>query len=321
MGRLLIWVFVLVMLVAGWVGACVVYQAAEMGARVGPLEPRQFDRFTLVAVGTGGPYENPARGGPCMATGLGSRIVLVDAGRAVAEGLRAAKIPVSQPDTVLLTHLLPENTVGLDDLLFAGWLGGRDRPLRVIGPVGTQALVDGLLAGYAATIAAQGDALGLSEAGSQIEVEEVGDGWSEERDGLALRAGALPGGPTAALAWRIEAGGRSVVVSGTGWSDDALVAFSDGSDVLVHEAIYVPTPADMEAAGIVDVDLDLLRREEELHTSILEVGALAERTGVETLVLVRMRPPPMFDIQVTGELRKHFSGGIWIPDDGDELEP
>ena len=36
-----------------------------------------------------------------------------------------------------LSSLLPENTVGLDDLLLTGWLDGREAPLRVVGPAGT----------------------------------------------------------------------------------------------------------------------------------------------------------------------------------------
>ena len=31
-------------------------------------------------------------------------------------------IPVHQPNTVLLTSLMPENTVGLDDLVLTGWI-------------------------------------------------------------------------------------------------------------------------------------------------------------------------------------------------------
>ena len=71
----------------------------------------------MPALGTGGGYENPDRRGPALALGLGADVVLVDAGRGVAEGLRAAQIPVAQPRLVVLTSLLPENTVGLDDLL------------------------------------------------------------------------------------------------------------------------------------------------------------------------------------------------------------
>ena len=55
----------------------------------------------LVTVGTGGAYENPNRLGPSIAAALGGEVVLVDAGRSVAEGLRAARLHLA-PGGVLV---------------------------------------------------------------------------------------------------------------------------------------------------------------------------------------------------------------------------
>jgi ribonuclease BN (tRNA processing enzyme) len=51
------------------------------------------------------------------------------------------------------------------------------------------------------------------------------------------------------------------------------------------------------------------------------VGGIAARAGVKTLVLVRLRPPPIYDIQITSEIGPTFDGRIVIPDDGDEITP
>ena len=58
-----------------------------------------------------------------------------------------------------------------------------------------------------------------------------------------------------------------------------------------------------------------------LHTSLLDVGGLASRSGVPKLALVRMRPPPFFTIQVTSLVGKTYDGKVIIPDDGEEIEP
>ena len=137
---------------------------------------------------------------------------------------------------------------------------------------------------------------------------------------LRITAGELPGGPTPALAWKIEHAGRSVVVSGTGWGEDALVSFASGANMLIHEAVYIPPVEDIEDAGVI-ADPERLRLEAELHTSILNVGSLATRAKVETLVLVRMRPPPFFELQVTNIVGRDFDGEIVVPDDGTELSP
>jgi ribonuclease BN (tRNA processing enzyme) len=227
---------------------------------------------------------------------------------------------VRQPSSVYLSSLLPENTVGLDDLLLTGWLDGRRGPLRVVGPPGTRALAEGLADSHRAAIRARAQALGLPEAGAAIRATEVGDGWSEQLGGLSVRAGELPGGPLPALAWRFQGNGRSVVVAPTGWAHEALVSFAGGAQVLVHEAAFIPTPEVAAEIGL-DVDAERLRRERSLHTSLDAVGGLARSAGVETLVLVRLRPPPVYAIQISGLVGEHFDGRIVVADDGDEITP
>jgi ribonuclease BN (tRNA processing enzyme) len=307
-------------LCVGWAASCVIWRAAEVNELIGPLEERFFRRLTVVAVGTGSPYENPERLGPSTAIAWRKQVSLVDVGRGIAEGLRISKIPVSQPSRVLLTSLLPENTVGIDDLLFTGWRGNREHAIEVIGPVGTRAFVESLERAYRTGREGLGGALDLPREGIRVEVVEAGEGFTADWDGLQVKAAALQGGPLPALAWRFEAGGRVVVVSGVGWDEDRLVTFSQGAHMLVHEAVYVPPPEDVEDAGVI-ADPERLRREAEIHTSLLEIGELGRRAGVDALVITRMRPPPFYDIQVTGFVDDTFPGTVWVPADGDEIEP
>jgi ribonuclease Z len=305
---------------ASWALTCSAWRYQKVAAGVAPLDARDFERLTLVALGTGGAYENPGRLGPSTAVCLGPRVALVDAGRAVSEALRAARIPVSQPDTVFLTALLPENTAGLDDLLLSGWLAERSQPLRVVGPRGTRELAAALEAAHRRGIAAGTRSLGLRAAGASFEVAEIGEGWSEHLGDLTVRAAALPGGPIEGLAYRFEWRDRSAVVGGPGWAPAALRELARGADLLVHEAAFVPTP-ELAAEMRLDVDPERLRREAALHTSIEEVGDLAQRAGVGILVLVRLRPPPVYDFQISSLVDDRFEGRIAVADDGDEFTP
>jgi ribonuclease BN (tRNA processing enzyme) len=304
----------------GWALTCGAWQLEREVDRVGPLETRDFARLTVITVGTGGAHENPDRRGPSTAIGMGDQIVLVDAGRAVADALRLSLIPVAQPDTVYLTSLLPENTVGLDDLLMIGWTGGRAAPLRVVGPTGTRALTQALAAAHRRGIDARAGALGIQSAAPRFEVVEIDGDWSEQIGELAVRAAALPGGPIDALAYRFESRDRSAVISGTGWAAAELIAFAQGANLLAHEAVYVPTPEQAEQMGF-DADPEQLRREAAEHTAIDAVGALARAAGVGTLVLVRLRPPPLYDLQITSVVNDEFGGRIVIASDGDEITP
>jgi ribonuclease Z len=301
-----------------WLMTFGAWRYQEVAAGVVPIETRNFARPTLITVGTGGAYENPVRRGPATAVALGRSIVLVDAGRAVAEGLRNATISVAQPTAVLLTNLLPENVEGLDDLLLTGWMEGRETPLRLYGPPGTAALAAGLLAAHAEGIRGRIAALALPPAGAEFAVEEIGAGFTRDEDGMQISAGSLPGGPVPALAYRFEAAGRAVVISGTGWAPADLIAFATGAQTLIHEAAFIPDPEIADQIGL-DVAPDLLRREIALHTRLRDVGGLAQQAGVERLILVRLRPPPVFDLQITSEIGESFPRTILIPDDGDEI--
>lgn len=318
--RLLLFLGLFIMVGIGWIAAFIIWRAAELGEEIAPLEPRTFDELTLIAAGTGSDRENPQRLGPAMVVAWGDRVVLVDAGRGVAESLRRSGIPVTQPNLILLTNLLPENTVGLDDLLTTGWLQDREHPLHIMGPTGTQAFVDGLLAAHQKGLDALGQALPLPPAGRQITVEEVTGPYEKDDNGVRLRASPLNGGPLPALAWRFDQGRASIVISGTGWGADDLIAFADRADLLVHDGVYVPPVEAIEETGV-DVSPERLKAERTIHTDLESVGDLATRARVEGLVLVRLRPPPFFDAQLQSLVSNSFNGTLYIPTDGDEIVP
>jgi ribonuclease BN (tRNA processing enzyme) len=285
-----------------------------------PLARRNFDRMTIITVGTGGAYEDHNRGGPSTAVGIGEDIWLVDAGRGLADSLRKSLIPIAQPSTVLLTSLLPENTLGLDDLLAQSWLEGRRERIRLLGPPGTAALAKNIEAAIRPSLQIWSRGLEEDLGDPGFQVTEIEDGWAVASDTMKILAGALPGGPTTALAYRFDWRGRILVVGGTGFNDDALAEFSRGAHTLVHEANYIPTEEEARGAEL-DTDPADLARQARMHTTLIDVGALASRAGVETLVLVRLRPPPVYTLQVTSLVNDSFDGAILVPHDGDEITP
>ncbi len=316
-GKLFFIGLMLAILVLAWVGAGVLWRAAEMAEIVAPIDEVAYEGLTVVTIGTGSANENPERHGPSTVIGFRNSLVLIDAGRGVAEGLRSAQIPLNQPATVLLTNLLPVNTMGLDDLLFTGWLTPRESPLRIIGPIGTQALVEGLSAAHSIGRDALGAALELPAAGGRIDVIEAPNGYSEEIGGMLLEARSLPGGPLPALAWRFSQGATRVVVSGSGWGREELASFAGRADVLVHEAAYIPTVEELEGTGAEIPNPERIEFERKMHTSIEDVGKIASEAQVEQLVLVRLRPPPFFKLQISSIVGADFNGEISVPDDGD----
>jgi len=316
-GRVLLIVVVLAVTLLGWATTLLTARFRDMAENLRWLEPREFAGLAVVTVGTGTAYENPERLGPATLVGTGTRAVLVDAGRGVAEALRKAQVPLTQPDTVFLTRLSPENTVGLDDLLLTGWLAPRETPVRLVGPPGTRALAEGLHAAHAAAVTARGEHLVLPEAGARFEVLEIADGWEAASGPLRVRAVALGGGPVPGLAYRFEAGGRSVVVGTAGWDPEALLGLAAGADVLVHDAFWGRSLERAIEAGADDPER--LRREAAPLTKLEEVGGLAARAGVKTLVLTRLRPPPLYDFMFGRVVAEDFDGRLVVAEDGETV--
>jgi ribonuclease Z len=317
--RLILYLMLSVVMGVSWASTCVIYRAAEIGDLVAPIDPRHSGNLDAVVIGSGNGFENPERRGPSIAIGWGDRVLLVDAGRGVAEGLRAATIPLAQPEAVLLTSLLPENTVGLDDLLLTGWRQPRTQPLRVYGPAGTALLCDSLLQAHRIGIEAEARGRGLPLEGAVLTCFDVDPGWTVELDDLVILASDLPGGPIAALAWRFDRKGRAMFVAGAGWASDAVIEAANGVDVLFHEATIIPDAVGAVEAGIT-IDPELLRLEAELHTALIDVGDIAKRARVGSLVLLRMRPPPFYEFQITSTVGQTFDGDIVVAGDGEVIE-
>lgn len=298
---------------------CQSWRFRDLAEGIAWLPDKSFDRPTLVLVGTGASNENPQRLGPVTAVGLGARIVLVDAGRGVAEALRHCAIPVAQPDTVLLTSLRPEDTVGLDDLAYAGWNAPRKQPLRVLGPPGTRALADAINASHAATIDALARARGVDPAGARLDATDIGDGFTETQGDLTVRAAAVASEPVASLAYRFEAASRAWVVSGANPDADRLAVFATGATTLVGAGFFARSVEMAIEAGAENADQ--LRREAKLQLPLERLAEVATRAGVGTLVVTRLMPPPLFDEQFKTAIRPAFAGEVRIGHECDELAP
>lgn len=323
-GRLVLLGFGVLALFASAFSIWATWRYQELAQDVAWLEDRDFDTLTLLTVGTGSAYENPKRLGPVTAVGLGTRIALVDAGRGVAEALRTCAIRTAQPDTVYLTSLLPENTIGLDDLLLTGWIAARSEPLRVVGPPGTRALAEAIAAAQGPAIEALARELGLPPAGATFAAEEATPGWSETRDdGLVVRAGDAGARPLPGLAWRFErpatgpAAALALVVTGTGPDPEPVAELARGAGLLATEGFFRAAVDAVIEAG--DPDADRLRREADLHLATADAGALAARAGVPLLVLTRLRPPPMFAAQFETSAGERFDGRVVVADDCDSF--
>jgi ribonuclease Z len=202
-------------------------------------------RVTLL--GTGRPDPVIDRFGPSTLVEAGGEALLFDCGRGATQRLWQLGIPLSRVSDVFFTHLHSDHTVGLPDLWLTGWIptpyGRRAAPLHVRGPAGTRAMTDALTQAFAWDIDRRRRGEGLPAAGVAFDTHDVRPGIVFERGGVRVTAFLVDHGGLLqpAYGYRVDYGGRAVVISGDTRPSDNLARAAAGTDVLVHEVIAAPS--------------------------------------------------------------------------------
>jgi ribonuclease Z len=141
--------------------------------------PAPAQTITIVLLGTGSPEPAADRFGPGILVEAGGQRLVFDAGRGVSQRLWQIPARLGEITNVFLTHLHSDHTVGLPDLWLTGWLqfpfGRRASPLRIWGPPGTIALVNGLREAYAADVRARTEA-GIPDSAVAIQGNDIEQG-------------------------------------------------------------------------------------------------------------------------------------------------
>jgi ribonuclease Z len=265
----------------------------------------------ITLLGTGSPMVDAKRAGPSTLVRAGDGLFLVDCGRGVLQRAAAVGVGAANLTAVLLTHLHSDHITDLNDVITTRWVTTFVRtPLPIIGPPGTKAVVDGLLAALAPDISYRiAHHADISEPPA-LEVYEYTEGQVWDQEGVTIRVAPTdhrPVEPT--IAFRIEYAGASVVLAGDSVPCDTLDALAAGADALVHTVIRKDLIALVPQQRLKDI-LDY-------HSSVEQAGATAARAGVGTLVLTHYVPPlaPGQEDQWRALAAAEFSGHIELGDD------
>ena len=270
----------------------------------------------VVLLGTGGPIPDASRAGPSTLVRGAGRTFLVDCGRGVLMRATAAGAAAGALTATLLTHLHSDHITDLNDVITTRWVTSfAPSPLAVVGPVGTQAVVDGILTSLASDISyrlAHHDDLTWAP---PVDVTEVAEGVVYD-DGtvriLAAPTDHRPVEPT--VGYRIEAGGRAVVLAGDTVPCEGLDRLAFGADVLVATVIREDLIRSIGIPRFLDVC--------DYHSSVEQAAQTAARAGVRTLVLTHGVPPiaPGAEHEWRALAANHFSGEVVVAADLDVVD-
>jgi ribonuclease Z len=211
-------------------------------ALLAPADARAQSDFKVTLLGTASPSPRPTRFGPSTLVEAGDQKLLFDAGRGVPIRMWQIRVPMGKLDALFITHFHSDHVSGIPDLWLTGWLGPefgrRVAPFRVIGPVGTKALMENIEKAFSADVKIRLEDEKLPPAGIAVAAEEFDrDGVVYEKNGVKVTAFEVDHGAAIkpAYGYRIDYKGRSVVISGDTRYNENVIKYGTGSDLLIHE--------------------------------------------------------------------------------------
>lgn len=290
-----------------------------------------------VTLGTrGGPMASATRSQPANLLFNGSHAYLVDVGDGAVGQAAKAGVPVNRVEAVFISHLHFDHTAGLAALLGLRWQTNPANILRIYGPPGTKAMVDGLIASMIPGTTAGYSVPGALQANprDQVQVVELRDDGSVTLDGMRVSVrknthysfakGSVEDQRFESLSLRFQLPDRAIVYTGDMGPSTAVEELAKGADLLVAEMMDLPDTIQNVRRNSPELDPRILAAtEQHLRTHHLmpeDVGMLAKRAGVGGVVVTHFvgREPTMTGhFEYLRAISRHYTGPATIADDLD----
>ena len=281
--------------------AATIFAAVWCGEHLGA----QPATFRVVLLGTGTPAPSLERLGPSILVEAGVEKLIFDVGRGVY--VRLSQLGIAFPDItgILFTHLHSDHVSGLPDLWLTGRFAGKPRTtnIDVWGPAGTQNMLSHLAQAYQFDLAVRKH---LPPTQAALVPHEIEAGPVFARNGVAVSAFLVDHGiVTPAFGYRIDYGGRSVVLSGDTRLSANLIEKSVGVDLLVHEVGAVASRASTpDTQRIMD-----------LHLTPEEAGTVFSKVKPKMAVYSHIVTFGVSDEELVSRTRKMYAGPLLVGTD------
>ena len=266
----------------------------------------------VTLLGTGAPPPVMHRFGPSILVEAGGQKLLFDAGRGALQRLSQLGVRWQDVDAVFLTHLHSDHVVGFPDLWLTGWLvgSGRDRLLYVWGPRGTKKMMSHLERAYEFDIRIRLYDDRAAPEGVVLLAEDIREGVVLEKGGLKVTAFEVDHKPVnPAFGYRVDYGGRSVVLSGDTRVSQNLIRYAQGVDVLVHEVV---SPETFQRAG---ARPERAKAVIDHHVTPEQAGEVFAKTKPRLAVYSHIVLPTATEQDLIAPTRKTYAGPVELGED------
>jgi ribonuclease Z len=266
----------------------------------------------VTLLGTGSPPPVMDRFGPSILVEAGTKKFLFDAGRGAMQRLVQAKTRWQDVDGVFFTHLHSDHVVGFPDVWLTGWLvaPGRNRPVEVWGPPGTEKMVSHLVQAFEFDIGFRISDDKARPEGVMIKVRDINPGVTYEQGGVKITAIKVDHAPVEpAYGYRIDYNGRSVVLSGDTRTSENLIRAAEGVDLLVHEVV---SPETFIRGG---VSAERTKSVVAHHVTPEQAGDIFARTKPRMAVYSHIVQPTATGNDLIPATRKTYGGPLEVGED------
>ncbi|WP_411823150.1 MBL fold metallo-hydrolase [Leptospira sp. 'Mane'] len=264
-------------------------------------------KLHLITVGTGSPRADEKRMQTSTAIIAGGNFLIFDAGSGASIAAERQHLPMDKINAIFLTHFHSDHIVDVPMMVNQSWRVGRRHHIPVIGPIGTIKIVEGFNQAMSFdTLYRSKNGDGFSSVSFAVAIgKEIESPKENEKalvfeglNGLKVYGFTVSHSPVEpAFGYRIEFGGKSIVISGDTRKSDNLQYFSQNADILVHEALnkeilrkfleiskQYPDDPSMKTAALT------AERVMDYHSSPIDVAEIAKGANVKTLIYTHITP-------------------------------
>ncbi|MEX2177646.1 MAG: ribonuclease Z [Gemmatimonadaceae bacterium] len=248
----------------------------------------------LTILGTGTIAFSPTRSCSAYYVETGAARLLMDCGSGTTRRLAELGVPWQDITHVALTHFHIDHHADLPTLIFSwryGMLPPRSSPLEIIGPVGTQALVDRLAAAHGEWVTAPG---------YPLRVTELAPGATLDIGAARLDCTKVPH-TAESVAYSLTERTRRLVYSGDTGFDPEFAHWARGCDLLVLECSLPQSMAIIE------------------HLTPEQCGEIARLAEPRRLVLTHLYPP-VESVDIASIVATKYSGPVVVAHDGWQMD-
>jgi len=276
----------------------------------------------VVLLGTGNPNPDPQHSGPSIAIIVKGIPYIVDFGPGLIRQAAAltpeygGSLPALEARNLklgFLTHLHSDHTIGYPDLILTPWVMGRDEPLVVYGPKGTQELTDHILKAYQTDIQYRLDGLEPNnDQGYQVLVNEFDGGIIYTDENLKVEAFQVAHGSLSnAFGFRFSTPDKKIVISGDTAPCENILDFSLGADILIHE-VYSQNGFNRKEKAWQEYHAAH-------HTSTVQLGELAKIVEPKLVVLYHTLFWGASGAEILREIKSVYHGEVLLGSDLDVI--